>query len=171
MKVRKMYAVGILMLVIAVLAIQSTSVSAQPVFFESTGNYYEYVSGQMTWDAAVVEAETHSHLSVTGHLVTITSAEENEFLNVTFASGEAEFFAWIGGYEPNDDGVWLWGVGPEVGVQFSRSRNKKYSAPACTRSKKRGREGGGRTREPRHLARARRVRGHSLARDIPTLKV
>ena len=119
MKVRNLHVRGVWLLLIAIFVALTTSISAQVFFFAGTGNYYEYVSGQMSWDAAVVEAETHSHMSVSGHLVTITSSEENEFLNVTFASGLPEFFAWIGGYEPNDDGVWLWGVGPEVGVQFS----------------------------------------------------
>ena len=95
MTVRDLHAGGVWLLVIAIFAALQTSISAQVVFFAGTGNHYEYVSGQMSWDAAVVEAETHSYMNVSGHLVTITSSEENEFLNVTFASGEPKFFAWI----------------------------------------------------------------------------
>lgn len=61
-------------------------------------------------------------MEVSGHLATITSAEENEFINTTFNTGMSRQAAWIGGFEPNDDGVWRWAVGPEANIQFSNLR-------------------------------------------------
>jgi hypothetical protein len=92
---------------------------AQPVHFPGNGNHYEFIEGRTIWADARDDAATKSFDGVMGHLVTITSAAENAFLTSTFASGEPEFFSWIGGHEPADDGVWLWGAGPEIGVQFS----------------------------------------------------
>ncbi len=109
---------SVILLLVGVAAIAEVA-AAEPVWFEGTGHYYEYVDGQTSWDGAVASAELLSHAGLPGHLVTITSEEENEFINVTFPSGESQFFAWIGGSEPNDDGTWLWGSGPESGIQFS----------------------------------------------------
>jgi hypothetical protein len=56
---------------------------------------------------------------VPGYLATITSAAENAFINSAFNSGLAEHGAWIGGYEPADDGISRWMDGSEAGSQFS----------------------------------------------------
>lgn len=97
-----------------------SSSAAQPFLFVGNGNYYELIETQTTWANAKSGAAARSFLGIDGHLATITSGAENEFISSTFATGEAQFFAWIAGNEPNDDGVWLWGAGPENGVQFSQ---------------------------------------------------
>ena len=99
----------------------AAQVSAQPVYNPGNGHNYELITTQMTWDGARMVAGGSIFAGWQGHLATITSADENAFLAATFASGEAQYFAWIGGYEPNDDGVWLWkGFGPENNGQFSQ---------------------------------------------------
>lgn len=95
-------------------------VAAQPVLFVGNGHYYEFIDTQTTWGDALSGAMARSHLGIGGHLATVTTAAENDFLSSTFASGQAAYFGWIGGYEPGDDGVWLWGAGPEIGVQFAQ---------------------------------------------------
>ncbi|MFN0151701.1 MAG: FlgD immunoglobulin-like domain containing protein [bacterium] len=94
--------------------------AADPVQFIGNGNDYEFVDTQTTWANAVTAAASRTYLGVGGHLATITTAAENDFLSSAFASGQAAYFGWIGGYEPGDDGVWLWGAGPESGVQFAQ---------------------------------------------------
>lgn len=104
---------------IVVLAALPFRATASPVYFSGNGHTYELVPVQTTWAGAVTSSAALTYAGVQGHLATITSAAENNFLSTTFASGQAQYFAWVGGSEPNDNGVWLWGAGPENGVQFS----------------------------------------------------
>ncbi len=92
---------------------------AAPVRNPANGNYYELVTQQTTWAAAQAAAGALTFRGVPGHLATITSAVENDFIRDTFTTGQAQYFAWFAGHEPADDGVWLWGAGPEFGLQFS----------------------------------------------------
>jgi hypothetical protein len=71
------------------------------------------------WFAARHGAAELSFHGLPGYLVTITSAGENDFLYATFATDSADALAWTGGWEPSDDGVWRWAVGPEAGTQYS----------------------------------------------------
>jgi len=103
------------------LLVAPVGVSASPVYFPGNGHSYELIPVQTTWAGARTAASLPMYGGVQGHLATITSAAENNFISATFATGQAQYFAWIGGYEPNDDGVWRWGAGPENGVQFSNS--------------------------------------------------
>jgi len=105
---------------IALVALPAPVIAA-PVYFPGNGHSYELVPVQTTWAGARTAASLPTYGGVQGHLATITSAAENNFISTTFASGQAQYFTWIAGYEPNDDGVWRWGAGPENGVQFSNS--------------------------------------------------
>jgi hypothetical protein len=98
----------------------ATSATAAPTLYAGTGNYYELVlATDIGWFAARVEAAQLSHAGLPGHLVTITSEGENDFLYATFGTGATDAFAWTGGWEPGDDGAWYWGAGPEAGSQYS----------------------------------------------------
>lgn len=110
-------------LVLVLLLVATATVMADPVYYAETGNYYEFVGGVMDWSAARDMAESLSFEGHPGYLATITSPGENEFISSTFASGEQTFFAWLAGYEPEDDGVWLWGAGPEADVQFAQEHS------------------------------------------------
>ena len=52
----------------------------EPVFNPDTGNYYEIVLKSLIWPDAKVEAENRLYDDVPGHLATISSQEENDFL-------------------------------------------------------------------------------------------
>jgi hypothetical protein len=94
--------------------------SAQPVLNPQTGHYYELVlSTDIGWFAARHGAAGRSYQGLPGHLVTIASVGENNFLYATFSTGPADALAWTGGWEPNDDGVWRWAVAPEAGAQYA----------------------------------------------------
>jgi len=86
----------------------------QPVYFAATGHYYERVDEELTWEEAKVAAELCSYLGVSGHLVTITSQAENDFLtdNLLLGLGNP---CYCGGYQPPDslepDGGWTWVTG------------------------------------------------------------
>lgn len=99
-----------------------SSAWAAPFFWADNGHYYDLVmfpNNPLSWQQALADADSSTYLGLDGHLVTITSSSENGFLNTTFNNGQNAQFAWIAGYEPNDDGVWRWAAGPETGIQFS----------------------------------------------------
>jgi hypothetical protein len=97
--------------------------SPAPVMFPGTGHFYQLVfAGTMNFDAAKAYANSLNQLGVQGHLVSITSAEEQAFV----ASLGVPSTAWIGGFqadtssEPADGWTWIdgepwsytnWGTG------------------------------------------------------------
>jgi hypothetical protein len=107
--------------VIAIAAAVPQIGGAEIAQWAGNGHWYELVEAAVAWEDARFLAQTlqYGDGCTYGHLVTITSEGENDFIATALATGEPEFFAWIGGHEPNDDGVWVWGAGPEEGVQFS----------------------------------------------------
>jgi hypothetical protein len=92
---------------------------AAPVQFGDNGHYYELVPGQITWHAALDDALGRTFGGASGYLATITTAGESQFIVDKFATLLSSEFAWVGGHEPADDGVWKWACGPEEGVQYS----------------------------------------------------
>lgn len=78
------------------------------------GNFYRFVSSTSGWSAAASEAATFTNGTSLGHLATITSAAENDFV-VGLAAGRS---VWIDGSDSTQEGVWRWTAGPETGQQF-----------------------------------------------------
>lgn len=82
---------------------------------EYDGHYYEYVnSGTITWTAAQTAAAARTFYGQNGYLTTITSQEENDFLDEKIAAD-----AWIGCSDATTEGAWYWVTGPEAGTLFS----------------------------------------------------
>jgi hypothetical protein len=52
-------------------------------------------------------------MGLTGFLTNITSQEENDFIQ-----GKVNTTTWIGANDAAEEGKWIWGAGPEAGVQF-----------------------------------------------------
>lgn len=81
-----------------------SSAIAQEVTFE--GNTYQFVEGEFSWDVASAACT-----NLDGHLVTVTSQEENNFL-VSLASGRN---VWAGGRQPlgqpSPSAGWQWVTG------------------------------------------------------------
>ena len=79
------------------------------------GHWYEFIANEMNWGPAESFAESRSHLGTQGHLVTITSLAENEFL---LANGLVLSVAWIGAFQDlsapdfsEPSGGWTWVTG------------------------------------------------------------
>ena len=115
------FRVGICVVALVVVLGPSTLATARPV----GGNYYEFVqvsdpfSGENnSWFAAKAAAEARTYNGVNGHLATVTSQAENDFL-FSLVSGSFSGFqgAWLGGKAPEG-----WLVGPENGMAFSYTR-------------------------------------------------
>ena len=111
------------------------------------GHYYEFVNQCSTWPDAKVAAESMTYLGITGHLVTITSTEENDFVFQNVLDPSAfQIGAWIGltdneafgGYEsydqpnPKIDG-WVWVTGEPVSFtdwgSFENSEGEHVEEP------------------------------------------
>jgi len=96
---------------IALGLLSSTSVLAAPTQWAGNGHWYELVSTPLSFGDAVTEASTRTHLGLGGHLVTLTSADENAFVHGLTGGGAA----WLGASDAAVEGEWRWMSGPEAG--------------------------------------------------------
>ncbi|MDY6061204.1 MAG: DUF6273 domain-containing protein [Oscillospiraceae bacterium] len=69
--------------------------------FSFNGHTYQVLNESLSWSEAKESCEKSG-----GHLVTITSEEENEFVNNIFKASNAKG-CWIGGYLQNDEFKWV----------------------------------------------------------------
>lgn len=77
--------------------------------FGGNGHFYEYVTTPGTWNAADLASRTLSLLGRDGHLVAITTAGENLFVNQLYTKmGLGDMRAWIGLLDPNGTNAWEW---------------------------------------------------------------
>ena len=99
---------------LVVLCLVANSGGAEPIYFADTEHYYERIDIDLNWDDAKADAESRSYLGITGHLATITSQAENDFITSNFLA-EAPSPAYCGGYQPPGSGEpnqgWLWVTG------------------------------------------------------------
>ncbi|MFM7120247.1 MAG: lectin-like protein, partial [Gammaproteobacteria bacterium] len=91
--------------------------SATQRYNSANGHIYEYVSTSQTWAQAKTLAATKSISGAVGYLVTITSAQENDFIVSSRPSNGASEY-WIGASDGEAEGTWRWVTGPETGEQF-----------------------------------------------------
>jgi hypothetical protein len=101
--------------------LEASLVDPGQVFFPVNNHLYEYVPGTITWNSAKPAAETRSKYGAQGYLATITSADENAFIQQRLTAD-----GWIGasdGYgEGSVEGDWRWVAGPETGTLFWRGQ-------------------------------------------------
>ena len=84
---------------------------AQPITNPANGHAYEAVAGEMTWEQARTAAAARSFQGAQGHLATLTSRDETDFLINTF--GPRDSYA-LGGIQTGSDepaGGWSWITG------------------------------------------------------------
>ncbi len=84
--------------------------------FSGNGHYFEYVAAKgISWTEARAAAEKRFYNGLQGYLATMSSAEENEFVQVKLKGT-----GWIGASDFGHNGIWKWVTGPEAGIQFSQ---------------------------------------------------
>ena len=88
----------VLLITLSILFVFSAYASAAPIFNDTTGHWYDTVTGD--WYTAEANA-----LTLGGHLVTINDANEQEWLNSNFDSST---LYWIGFNDFNIEGNWVW---------------------------------------------------------------
>ncbi|HYN06743.1 MAG TPA: C-type lectin domain-containing protein [Vicinamibacterales bacterium] len=108
--------------VIAVLflALSSGSAYAAPILWSDNGHYYDLIQERRTWTSALARAGqltfdpdgAGGQAPIPGYLVTITSAQEQTFLNQQFGNGG---LYWIAASDSANEGTWRWMAGPEAG--------------------------------------------------------
>jgi Ca2+-binding RTX toxin-like protein len=94
------------------------STSGAPVFNPANGHYYDVIGDtNITWTAAKLAAETSNFQGLQGHLATITSQEEQDFLVNAFGI-DGLGPRWLGGYQDTTApdylepaGGWKWITG------------------------------------------------------------
>jgi hypothetical protein len=106
-------------LILAAALIPFGGANAAPIQFGSS--YYEYVPDEaVSWTEASAAASASTFMGVNGHLATVTSAAENDFLvdlGPVFSTAQG---AWLGGaVDASQIGRWV--VGPEAGQLFTFS--------------------------------------------------
>lgn len=108
-----------------VLVLTTFSVNAAPVQWKvssgGNGNYYELIvtnpGSTWNWGQANSSASSQTYLGEAGHLATITSQAENDFiLTLDWTVTDSGFkHAWIGGFQPSGSGEpnsgWQWVTG------------------------------------------------------------
>jgi hypothetical protein len=87
----------------AAIAVQGQTALTAPVQWSGNGHWYQVVSVD-SWEAGQQWAQDRG-----GYLATVTSLEENAFLVSILDQGP--WNAYLGGYEPDNDGVWMWITG------------------------------------------------------------
>lgn len=97
------------------------------LYLAATGHYYEFVDAiDMNWETALAAAAARTHFGLRGYLATVTSAEENAFIQSRIRDQ-----AWMGAmatatplFPSNHAGyyavprTWYWVTGPEAGTAF-----------------------------------------------------
>ena len=95
----------------------AAATSAEPVSWQvadgGNGHYYDYVAGRLRWSEARAAAEASTFMGVPGHLATITSEAEKEFMRTEVP--KPSYRAWIGGFQDTSApdyseprGGWSW---------------------------------------------------------------
>jgi len=82
------------------------SVQAGPPVVEWNANYYQVISYNGTWDEAKTAAEGLSYNGYAGHLVTLNSEDEFDFVKTITGLGDWNI-TWIGGYKSGSDYFWV----------------------------------------------------------------
>ncbi|AFZ20607.1 DUF4347 domain-containing protein [Allocoleopsis franciscana] len=93
------------------------------LFNRFNGHYYEFVSGNLTWEQARTAAASRTNLGLQGYLATITSQPENDFI-----ANKLEGNGWMGASDAAVEGEWRWVTGPEAGTLFWQGNGQTGSA-------------------------------------------
>jgi hypothetical protein len=109
-------------LVVSSLTMHSAQASSSPILNPANGHYYQAVaaSGGISWFDAKISAEGRTLGDLRGHLATITSQAEQNFIVTELpqvkapVSPDSAYTAgyWLGGFQPTGstepDGGWQW---------------------------------------------------------------
>ena len=100
-----------LLSVLCCLLLTEINAHAEPVQWEGNGHWYDAIAFESTWIQARIVASRRTYLDLPGHLATLTSQEENDFVFGTFPV----IGYWLGGFQvpwaKELDAGWKWITG------------------------------------------------------------
>ncbi len=103
------------LLVLVALLTQASRVAlgdGSVVKYSANGHYYQLITTTCSWSTARDNAKNKTYNGMAGHLVTITSSGENDFIQKSVLSGQN---CWIGASQPSGSsepsGGWQWVTG------------------------------------------------------------
>lgn len=91
--------------------------NAGVVYSSETNSFYQYISTDVTWVTAMSSSVSSTLVglpSVNGHLLTITSALENSYIDTYLGVEDS----WLAATDITTEGEWFWVDGPESNTQF-----------------------------------------------------
>jgi len=91
--------------------------NAGVVYSAQTNSFYQYISTDVTWTTAMSSSALGSLTGlagVNGHLLTITSSVENDYISNYLGVEDS----WLAATDATTEGEWFWVAGPENGSQF-----------------------------------------------------
>ena len=112
----KKYIIILLLSFLFLFSVALSSLHAQPIQNSANGHWYELIilSGELTWEQARNFAAARSYNGLPGHLATVTSSDENTFIEGVISSA-GNIDIWIGGYQlsgqTQTDVGWRWVTG------------------------------------------------------------
>ncbi|MBK8477868.1 MAG: hypothetical protein IPL39_16650 [Opitutaceae bacterium] len=114
MKTKPAYSRRLALLLGALVALPGV-LSAQPVVDPSTGHAYQaFASTTLTWEQALNAAAAMNYNGTPGHLATLTSALETQFVFTNLGGNTLAGYS-IGGFQPasetNASANWQWVTG------------------------------------------------------------
>ncbi len=86
------------------------------------GHYYELIPVEKNLEAAADDAEGLERNGLVGHLVTVTSEEENAFVSSLLSLNQINS-SWLAGRNTGTDQGWIWVDGPEEDDPFWQGGN------------------------------------------------
>lgn len=90
-------------------------VNPDVVFNSVTNSFYQHVNTPLTYANALAAATGATLNGITGHLVNITNAIENTYIDDLIA-GNGDI--WLGGTDETTEGRWIWENGAEAEMNF-----------------------------------------------------
>lgn len=83
-------------------------------FNSDNNNFYKYINHNTNFNNALAQSALQTLNGANGHMVTITSATENSFVDGILGS-----HIWLAASDADVEGEWKWVAGPEEGSVFS----------------------------------------------------
>ncbi|MFC1764153.1 M56 family metallopeptidase [Planctomycetota bacterium] len=87
----------------------SASIASSPILNPGNGHYYQCIDARVNWHTAKQLAAASTYQELQGHLATVTSAEENQWIFDNLGGRSRLRRHWIGGLL--EDGQWQWITG------------------------------------------------------------
>lgn len=100
-------------------------------FFD--GHLYQFFNETITWNAAHANAERLTECSMQGHLVSITSQQEKDFVDALFQDSPTDRFGyWIGLNDKSQEGTFEWTTGETLSfTSWSEDEPNNLSEEHC----------------------------------------